>query len=76
MEEAALADRIVVLRKGRIAIDGTPKEVFASGLIEACGLTLPPITELSRALAEEGFVFDGVVISDEELAEGICRLLK
>ena len=76
MDEAALADRIVVLRKGRVAIDGTPKEVFASGLIEACGLTLPPITELARELEKEGFEFDGVVINAEELAEGLCRLLK
>lgn len=44
MDEAVLADRIIVLRKGRVAIDGTPKEVFASGLLEACGLTLPPVT--------------------------------
>ena len=76
MEEAALASRVVVLRKGRVAIDGTPKEVFASGLIEACGLTLPPITQLSRSLEGEGFTFDGVVTSEEELVEGVCRRLK
>ncbi|MDE5600901.1 MAG: energy-coupling factor transporter ATPase [Clostridia bacterium] len=76
MEEAALASRVVVLRKGRVAIDGTPKEVFASGLIEACGLTLPPITELSRSLENEGFTFGGVVTSEEELVEGVCRRLK
>lgn len=76
MEEAALADRIVVLRKGRVAIDGKPKEVFASGLIEACGLTLPPVTQLSRSLMNEGFSFDGVITSEEELVEGVCRLLK
>lgn len=76
MEEAALASRVVVLRKGRVAIDGTPKEVFASGLIEACGLTLPPITQLSHSLESEGFTFDGVVVSEEELVEGVCRRLK
>lgn len=76
MEEAALADRIVVLRKGRIAIDGTPKEVFSSGVISACGLTLPPITQLSDSLRKEGFCFDGVVTSEKELLEGVCKLLK
>ena len=76
MDEAAACDRIIVMRKGRIAIDGTPKEVFASGLIEACGLTLPPVTQLSRSLMDEGFEFDRVITSEEELVEGICKRLK
>ena len=76
MEEAALADRIIVLRKGRIAIDGTPKEVFSSGILEACGLTLPPVSALSRELASKGFAFDGVVIDEKELVEKVCLQLK
>lgn len=76
MDEASLANRIVVLRKGRLAMDGTPKEVFASGQLEACGLTLPPVTQLARSLEARGFAFDGVILSEEELAEGICRTLK
>lgn len=76
MDEAVLADRIIVLRKGRIAMDGTPKEVFSSGQLEACGLTLPPVTQLSRALTERGFEFDGVITTEDELTEGICRILK
>lgn len=76
MDEAVLADRIIVLRKGRIAMDGTPKEVFSSGQLEACGLTLPPVTQLSRALTEKGFEFDGVITTEDELTEGICRILK
>ena len=76
MEEAALADRIIVLRKGRIAIDGTPKEVFSSGILEACGLTLPPVSALSRELASNGFAFDGVVIDEKELVEKVCLQLK
>lgn len=76
MEEAALADRIIVLRKGRIAIDGTPKEVFSSGILEACGLTLPPVSALSRELTLKGFAFDGVVIDEKELVEKVCLQLK
>lgn len=76
MDEASLADRIIVLRKGRLAMDGTPKEVFASGQLEACGLTFPPVTQLARSLEARGFAFDGVILSEEELAEGICRTLK
>lgn len=76
MEEAALADRVIVLRKGRIAIDGTPKEVFSSGILEACGLTLPPVSALSRELALKGFAFDSVVIDEKELVEKVCLQLR
>lgn len=76
MEEAALSDRIIVLRKGRLALDGTPKQVFRSGQLEACGLTLPNVTRLQRMLESEGFFFDGTVIDDSELVEGICRQLR
>lgn len=76
MDEAVLADRIIVLRKGRVATDGTPKEVFASGLLEACGLTLPPVYALCKSLERKGFVFDSAALTEEELAEGVCRQLK
>ncbi len=76
MEEAVLADRIIVLRKGKIAIDGTPSEVFASGLLSACGLTLPPVTQLAQNLVQNGFEFDGAITLEEQLVEEICRQLK
>lgn len=76
MEEAALANRIIALRKGRIVIDGTPKEVFSSGLIEACGLTLPPVTALSQELTLEGFEFSAPIITEKELVEDVCRQLR
>lgn len=76
MDEAVLADRIIVLRKGRVAIDGTPKEVFSSGLLEACGLTLPPVFALCKSLEQKGFVFDLPALTEAELVEGVCRQLK
>ncbi len=76
MDEAVLADRIIAMRKGRIAIDGTPKEVFNSGLIEACGLTLPPVSALSRNLEMNGFTFSTPIIDENELVEEICTQLK
>ena len=75
MDEAAMADRIIVLKKGRVALDGTPKEVFSSPVVEECGLTLPPATELARELDEKGYRFEGAVIDEDELVEGICRQL-
>lgn len=75
MDEAAQADRIIVLKKGRIALDGTPKEVFSSPEVKECGMLLPPVTELAERLRESGFEFDGAVIDENELVEGICRQL-
>lgn len=75
MEEAALADRIIVLRKGRLAIDGAPREVFSSKLLEVCGLTLPGVTELAKRLGARGFEL-GTVMTEDEFTEGICRQLK
>lgn len=75
MDEAVLADRIIVLKKGKIAADGTPKEVFASSVVEECGLCLPPAAAVAKELGEAGFVFDDTVVTEEELVEGLCRQL-
>lgn len=75
MDEAALADRIIVLKRGKIVLDGTPREVFASPLVAECGLSLPPATELAGKLAECGYTFDGTVVDEDELVEGICKQL-
>ncbi len=75
MDEAAQADRIIVLKKGRLVLDGTPKEVFASPEVEACGLALPPAAAMQRMLEERGFAFGSTVTDEDELVEGICEQL-
>ena len=74
MDEAVLADRVIVLRKGEIVKDGTPKEVFGED-VRKYGLALPPATETANVLTEQGFVFDEVIINEDELVEGICKQL-
>lgn len=75
MDEAALADRIIVLQRGEIVLDGTPKEVFAEN-VPRFGLALPPATETAYKLKEKGFIFDEVIINEDELVEGICKQLR
>ena len=75
MDEAALADRIIVLQKGEIVLDGTPKEVFKED-VPRFGLTLPPATETANMLKDKGFIFDEVVVNEDELVEGICKQLR
>ncbi len=75
MEEAALAKRVVALRKGRLAIDGTPSQVFSSGLLSSCGLALPPAAALAKDLKEQG-VDICLATTEDSLVEGLCKLLK
>ncbi|MCQ2602303.1 MAG: energy-coupling factor transporter ATPase [Clostridia bacterium] len=76
MEEAVQADRIIVLNKGAIAFDGTPKQVFTVSDFESYGLKMPAFTAIAEDLKKYGYEFDGACVSADELAEGICRSLK
>ncbi|MCI8458486.1 MAG: energy-coupling factor transporter ATPase [Clostridia bacterium] len=73
MEEAALADRIVVLNRGMVAGEGG-KEIFADrALIENAGLELPLSARVAADLRERGLALDGNVTLPEELINALCR---
>jgi energy-coupling factor transport system ATP-binding protein len=56
MDEAAQAQRVVVLHKGKVAADGTPKEVFSQvELLHNLGLAAPETVELCYELNKVGF---------------------
>ena len=56
MDEAAQADRVVVLHKGKVTADGAPKEVFAQvELLHSIGLAAPETVELCWELNKQGF---------------------
>ncbi|MBE6956155.1 MAG: energy-coupling factor transporter ATPase [Ruminococcaceae bacterium] len=76
MDEAAQADRLVVMAKGRVVADGTPKEVFqdVEGL-KAVGLTVPDTTELLWQLRQAGQDVPLDALSDEECARALYDLL-
>jgi energy-coupling factor transport system ATP-binding protein len=68
MEEAALADRVLVMDGGRIAAQGTPAEVFAdTALLQRTGLELPPAAQLAQTLRARG-----VTLSDDVLTPELC----
>lgn len=50
MEEAALADRVIVLNRGRVVFEGSPAEMFSHSQLDDWGLTLPPALALARRL--------------------------
>ena len=76
MDEAAQADRLVVMSKGKAIADGAPKEVFqdVEGL-KAVGLTVPQTTELLWQLRQEGLNVPLDALSDEECAAALRDLL-
>ena len=77
MDEAAEADRVVVLHKGRIAADGTPKEVFSQvELLHKLGLAAPDTVELCYALNAEGFDLPLDALESEECAQTLYNYLK
>ena len=77
MNEAALADRILVVDGGKIILDGSPEEVFSEKeLLLSCGLEVPQSTELVRKLYDSGFDIEKTVLSPEGAAEAIVAALE
>ena len=76
MDEAAQADRLVVMTKGRVIADGPPRQVFqdVEGL-RSVGLTVPDTTQLLWELRQEGLDVPLDALSDEECAQAPCQLL-
>lgn len=75
MQEAILADRIVVVDKGEVLLEGTPREVFKEvKKLKEIGLDVPDTTYLAYLLKEAGFDIDTTLLSVEEVAEAICQL--
>jgi energy-coupling factor transport system ATP-binding protein len=74
MDEAVQADRVIIMDKGRIKLDGTPKEVFRNvDEIKKYGLDVPQVTELAQELAKEGIDIPPDTIFVKELVDLLCR---
>ncbi|MDE6763098.1 MAG: energy-coupling factor transporter ATPase [Oscillospiraceae bacterium] len=76
MEEAALADRIVVMDNGEIIMDGVPREVFSNvELMKKVGLDVPQVTELMYLLGKSGLPSDTHIIDENECVSALLKLL-
>lgn len=76
MEEAAQADRVLVMDEGKMVMEGPPREIFASQkLLARYGLDLPQVTLLANSLREEGLPLAEGVLTLDEMVEELCRLL-
>lgn len=74
---AELADRVLVMNRGKLVMNGTPAEVFSRGEpLWEMGLGLPPATEFMERLKERMPGIDAAQLSIEDAAKEICRYLK
>ena len=72
MDEAAKAQRVVVLDKGKVAADGTPQEVFSKvELLHSIGLAAPETVELCWELNKQGFRLPLDRLEPEECAQAL-----
>ena len=76
MEEAALADRVVVLHKGEVTLDGSPSEVFTEvDRIRELGLDVPPMAELAQHLHHAGLPLSEGILTVPDMVKELKRTL-
>ncbi len=75
MSEAATADYVLVMDEGKLAMSGTPREVFTKvDKMRKLGLDVPPMTDLAYMLRKDGLDVRADVLTVEEMVEEVCRL--
>ena len=75
MDEAAKADRIVVMDKGKLILDGKPRDVFSNvEKMKNIGLDVPQVTELSYELQKVGINIDTRILDVNEMVNALCQL--
>ena len=76
MEEAAQADRIIVMNKGTTVLSGTPREVFEQvDTLRDIHLDVPHMSDLSQDLRKAGMPLPAGILTVEEMAEEVCKCL-
>ena len=77
MEEAAQADRVVVIDGGEVVMDNVPKKIFSQvEIMKNLGLDVPQVTELAWELKKEGIDISTEIISEDECVEALYKMLK
>ena len=75
MDEAAQADRIIVMDKGEKVMEGVPREIFSQvEKIKSIGLDVPQVTELAYELQKEGVDISTEILNIDEMLNALCQL--
>ena len=76
MEEAAVADRLIVMNDGSVALEGTPRQVFSRvEEIKALGLDVPPMAELAQTLRERGMPLPEGILTVSDMVKELKNVL-
>jgi energy-coupling factor transporter ATP-binding protein EcfA2 len=76
MEEVVDADRVFVMDKGKIAMSGTPREIFSRvSELKDLRLTVPQVTELAWELKKSGIPIRDGILTREELTEELKKYI-
>ena len=74
MEEVAEADRVLVMKSGRLLADRTPEELFRdTSLVKSAGLEIPAAVLLRNELIENGIDVSREIINKDDLVDTLCR---
>jgi len=77
MDEAAKADRVIVMDKGQVILNDIPKKVFSQvEKLKEVGLDVPQVTELCYGLNQAGFNVNQEIITEDECVDTLISLLK
>jgi energy-coupling factor transport system ATP-binding protein len=75
MDEAAQADRIVVMDGGSVKMEGTPREIFPQvERMKKIGLDVPQVTELAYELKKAGIDINEKILNVDEMVNELCQL--
>lgn len=75
MEEAVQADRVIVMEKGKVIKNGTPRDVFSDvSALKQVGLDVPQVTEIAFMLKNDGYEIDRTILTIEEMVDTLCQL--
>ena len=77
MEEAAQADRVVVIDDGSVVMDDEPKKIFSQvEKMKSLGLDVPQVTELAWELQKAGYDISPEIITEDECVDRLAKLLR
>lgn len=75
MNEAVKADKVFVMDKGKVVMEGTPREIFYDvDKMKKLRLDVPPATEIAYELIQKGVPLPKGILTSQELVEELCRL--
>lgn len=75
MEEVVGADKVFVMDKGKVVMEGTPREIFSQvELLKHYHLDVPQITLLAHELQQAGLPLKDGILTRQELVEALCQL--